>query len=557
MKINILLPYTEEKKNWTLPEGQTLLDGMKNHMENYRQYMGAIVSNELVNLGYTPKDGDSIRLLDIKTTAGMRIYTNTLVMIFQMAQERLFPERRSIIHHHLGSAIYTETQNKIPFRYADVNAIEEEMRRIIKEDMPILKETIQNGDLLHLFEKEQRADKVKLYKTIDKTETTVYRVGEHMESFEGEVAPSTGFVDKFALKYYYPGILIPYPSKKKNYALDLEEEHPKLSKVFQDATKAAEIVGVSYVGDLNDIIRRGKARELILVSETFLDNKMDTIAKEIIADPAKRVVLISGPSSSGKTTFAQKLKVHLKISGVNTIEISTDDYFVRRSETPLKPDGSYDFETIDAVDIKSLNRDIMGLIEEGSIQRRSFDFIKGEPIFTDEVLHLGEKDIIIIEGIHALNPKLSRHIPNRNKFKIYLSALTTMNIDHSNRVSTTDARFIRRMVRDNRTRGRNVITSITEWKNVREGEDKYVFPFQEEAEILVDTSLDYELAVLKKHAMPLLKQVPKDSPHYVRAKRLMNMLEYFNSIEDDELLPNTSLLKEFIGGSVFDREIEL
>ena len=507
---------------------------------------------ELKSLYYKPKADDEIVLLDIENSLGLRIYTTSLSMIYAYAIKSLYPNMNTVIEHYVGSTIYTQKIGEEPFTIEEVKSIEKRMREIVKENIDIKMEKWNSEKAIDYYSKIKRDDVVKLLETSKAMDVNMYRMDNFLEKFEGVLVPSSEFIEKFELSYYYPGLLIRFPSSDKNFEIDIDEEEAKLAKTFQDHTKDAHIIGVNYVGELNDKILSGKSRDLILVSESFLDMRIRDIAIKIAEDSAKRVVLISGPSSSGKTTFAQKLKIALTMYGLNSIEISTDDYFVDRKMTPKNPDGTYDFETIDAVDIESLNRDIIKLIESGETEKRSFDFIEGKPIFTGEKHELGSSGIIIIEGIHALNPILSKYVPNRNKLKLYLSALTTMNIDSMNRLSTTDVRFLRRMIRDVRTRGRDVSTSLNEWENVRKGEDKYVFPFQEEADIMINTSLFYEIAVLKKHAMALLEKVPESDRNYVRANRLMDMLRYFVSIEDDAMIPNTSLIREFIGGSIFE-----
>ncbi|KGF08083.1 hypothetical protein HMPREF1634_01735 [Tissierellia bacterium S7-1-4] len=552
MKIKFKMPHEAKKVEVEYKNGESIVEIIKREFKNYKRFLGAVVNAELKSLYYKPKADDEIVLLDIENSLGLRIYTTSLSMIYAYAIKSLYPNMNTVIEHYVGSTIYTQKIGEEPFTIEEVKSIEKRMREIVKENIDIKMEKWNSEKAIDYYSKIKRDDVVKLLETSKAMDVNMYRMDNFLEKFEGVLVPSSEFIEKFELSYYYPGLLIRFPSSDKNFEIDINEEEAKLAKTFQDHTKDAHIIGVNYVGELNDKILSGKSRDLILVSESFLDMRIRDIAIKIAEDSAKRVVLISGPSSSGKTTFAQKLKIALTMYGLNSIEISTDDYFVDRKMTPKNPDGTYDFETIDAVDIESLNRDIIKLIESGETEKRSFDFIEGKPIFTGEKHELGSSGIIIIEGIHALNPILSKDVPNRNKLKLYLSALTTMNIDSMNRLSTTDVRFLRRMVRDVRTRGRDVSTSLNEWENVRKGEDKYVFPFQEEADIMINTSLFYEIAVLKKHAMALLEKVPESDRNYVRANRLMDMLRYFVSIEDDAMIPNTSLIREFIGGSIFE-----
>ncbi|MCI6610214.1 MAG: nucleoside kinase [Ezakiella sp.] len=552
MKIKIRLPKDDFCYEVVFQDGEKLIDIISRTFYNYREYLGAVVNAELVSLNYVPKDNEDIKLLDILNSLGLRIYTTSLTMIFETAIKELYGDLNPMVEHYIGSNIYVEKDTGNPFTMREIEAIKQKMHDIINEDYDFKLEKWDKDKALNYFKNMNRESTVSLLKYVHDEQLKMYKLINFYDRFDEVIVPSTGFISRFDVEYYYPGILIKFPSKNKNNKIDYETEESKLAKAFQDHAKEAKIIGVNYVGELNEKIENGGARDLVLVSESFIEQKIREIAMIVAKDKAKRLILISGPSSSGKTTFAYKLKIALKMYGLETIEMSTDDYFVDRKHNPKNPDGTYNFETIDAVDIEALNQDILKLIESGEAEKRSFDFIEGKPVYTGEKRELGANGIIILEGIHGLNPVLSNKIPNRNKIKIYLSALSTMNIDSVNRLSTTDVRFLRRMVRDQRTRGRDVLKSLAEWGSVRKGEDIYVFPYQEQADIIINTSLFYEISILKKFAMPLLKQVPSTDKNFVRATRLLKMLDYFTAIDDENLIPNTSIIREFIGGSIFE-----
>ena len=426
------------------------------------------------------------------------------------------------------------------------------MWEIIRADYEIERTVFSKEEAIEIFEKYGYQDKVRLFRTIAKKEVSIYTIGSHVDSFHGYLAPSTGYIDEFRLKYYYPGALILFPSKKNNYDINNFVEQKKLAQVFEESSRWLDILDLAYVGSLNEKIQRGEIVDAIKVSEALHEKKIGQIADEICANKDNNIILIAGPSSSGKTTFAQRLAVQLRVNGKRPIAISLDDYFVDRDKTPLNPDGSYDFESLDAVNLEQLNIDLLKLLEGQSVELPKFNFITGKSEKSGRIVSVDEDHPIIIEGIHGLNPRLTYEITEKNKFKIYISALTQLNLDAHNRIATTDIRLIRRMVRDVKFRGNKPLRTFELWQGVRAGEERNIFPYQEEADVMFNSSLVYEMAVLKKYIAPLLKEIDNSSVYYSEARKLLRFLEYFLDIEDESAIPTNSLLREFIGGASFN-----
>jgi len=469
-----------------------------------------------------------------------------------MACKELFPERVVRIEHFLGEGLYVEFEDDHSISFKDIEKIEEKMKEIIAKDYPIIRRKIPKAEALELFKKFNYEDKIRLFNTLDREQIDVYTIGDHIDTYHGYLAPSTGYVNIFKLNYYYPGVLILFPSMKSNYQLPKFKELKKLSKVFKEASDWADILDLAYVGSLNEKILNGEIGEVIRISEALHEKKIAKIADSICEDDDIHLILIAGPSASGKTTFSKRLAVQLKVNGKRPVSISVDDYFVDREKTPLNEDGTYDFESIDAIDLDKLNEDLITLLEGGEVELPKFNFITGKRERSGKVIKVDKDHPIILEGIHSLNPKMTSLIPEKNKYKIYISALTQLNIDAHNRIPTTDTRLIRRIVRDIKFRGNDAIRTLDMWTGVRRGEEKYIFPFQEEADIMFDSALVYELAVLKKHIVPLLEEIDSNSVHYGEAKKLLKFLEYFRDIENEDIIPANSILREFIGKTYFD-----
>jgi len=514
---------------------------------DYKKYLGARVGNEVHYLKKEAKENANIKFLDLKSEDGYRIYTRTISLVFIIACKELFPDNTVTIEQFLGNGLYAEFKYGKNMGYSDILKIKEKMKEIIDKDISINRETVSYEEGMALFEKYGHYDKVRLYRTLKRDEIQIYRVGDYVDGFHGYLAPSTGYVQYFDLKYYHPGVIILFPTGDSNKIPDFKEQK-KLAKVFLEANKWADILDLSYVGPLNEKIKNGEIEEVIKVSEALHEKKIANIADLICEDEDIKVILIAGPSSSGKTTFSKRLAVYLKVNGKRPITISLDDYFVDREKTPLNQKGEYDFESIEAIDLELLNEDLLKLIEGEEVELPKFNFITGKRERSGKRVKVDKDHPIILEGIHGLNPRLTAYIPERNKFKIYVSALTQLNIDAHNRISTTDTRLIRRMVRDSKFRGNDVFRTFQMWRGVVEGEGINIFPYQEEADIMFNSALVYELSVLKKYAVPLLEQVDSNSVYYSESKRLLKFLRYFEPIEDERVIPANSILREFIGG---------
>lgn len=536
-----------------LKKGKDLKDvAIKVFGDEYRKYLGAKINNEVFNLGKIIEGDINVKFLDITDIDGYRIYTRTISAVFIMACKELMPERTVRIEHFLGEGLYATFERGYSITFKELEEIQKKMREIIQKDFPIVRKKMPKYKAIELFKKYKYYDKIRLFNTLDREEIDIYNIGGHIDTYHGFLAPSTGYVDIFNLRYYYPGVLIMFPSMQSNYEIPEFKELKKLSKIFKEANNWGDILDLAYIGSLNEKIIDGGIAEVIRVSEALHEKKIANIADKICEDDDIHLILIAGPSSSGKTTFSKRLEVQLKVNGKRPISISVDDYFVDREKTPLNEDGSYDFETIDAIDLERLNEDLVRLIEGEEVELPKFNFITGKSEKSGKGVKVDKDHPIIVEGIHSLNPKMTNYIPEKNKYKIYISALTQLNIDSHNRIPTTDARLIRRIVRDIKYRGNDATRTLEMWSGVRRGEERYIFPFQEEADIMFDSTLVYELAVLKKHIKPLLEEIDSTNIYYGEAKKLIRFLEYFRDIEDESIIPQNSILREFIGKTYFD-----
>ncbi|MDD4548986.1 MAG: nucleoside kinase [Syntrophomonadaceae bacterium] len=508
-----------------------------------------IINNNLKDLHYRFTNSCELELVDLSYEIGLRIYRRSVAFILIKACRDLFPERRLVIKHSLSNGLLCEFA-ETGISQEEVGQIEKRMQQIAAADLPINKYTVLREEACKIFSTQEQTDKVKLLKFRDKSDVHVYSIAGFYEYFYGYMVPRTGMVNKFRVIKYPPGIILQTPQLNEPDKVQPYIEQRKLASIFSEAKDWADMLQTPHVAALNDIIGRGDINDIIRVNEALHEKKIASIADQICQDEKVRLVLISGPSSSGKTTFAQRLLIQLRVNGRKPVSISLDNYFIDRELTPLDEKGDYDFEALEALKLDLFNEHLEQLIHGEQVEIPVYNFKKGccEPIGIPTRVPAGEP--IIIEGIHGLNDRLTWRIPREQKFKIYISALTQLNLDYSNRIPTTDSRLIRRMVRDSRTRGYGAIDTLKRWPSVRRGEERNIFPFQESADVMFNSSLVYELSVLKPCAEPLLKAIGQEHPEFVEAKRLLKFLSYFRTASPDGIPPN-SIIREFIGGSWF------
>lgn len=513
--------------------------------------IAAKVDNDIKELSYVLEKDCRVRFIDLTNEDGMRIYRRSLYFILMKAVYDLFPDRRVIISHAVGKGLFCELRGESELDPSEVQSIEDRMREIVALKLPFQKREIPLQEAEDLFESTGRMDRYHAIKHRNKQMVTIYNCDGMDDYFYGYMAPDTGYIKTFALKYHLGGLIVQFPEKKSPETLPEYKEQEKLFNIYLEFKKWGRILEVENVGALNDMIKAGKASKLIRISEALHEKKLASIADMILhSENKKKIILISGPSSSGKTTFAQRLSIQLRVNGLKPVTISLDDYFVNREETPLDEFGDYDYEALEAIDVKFFNKQLKQLIQGIEVELPIYNFTTGSREAVGKKLQINEDNILLIEGIHGLNDKLTSEISSESKFKIYVSALTSMNIDDHNRIPTTDNRIIRRIVRDHQFRGCTALSTIKRWPSVRRGEEKYVFPFQESADVLFNSALMVELSVLKSFAEPLLNEIDNSNEEYSEARRLIEFLSYFLPVGCKDV-PDNSIIKEFIGGSCF------
>lgn len=537
------------------PEGSSLLD-IYNGFNLAMPYgpVSAKVNNKVESLDFRVYYNKDIEFLDIANSSGMRTYVRSLFFILVKAVEELYPQGSISLEHPISKGYFCKLHIDRTIGLDDVQRIKQKMQEIIAADIPYTRTESHTEEVVRLFEKRGMMDKARLLDTYGQLYSYYYQLGNTVDCYYSSLVPSTGYIRLFDIVKYYDGLLLRIPSRENPTKLEEVVKQEKMLEVFQEYHRWNQILGISTVGDLNVACNHGHATDLINVSEALQEKKIAQIADEITHrnQDGKRVklVLISGPSSSGKTTFSKRLSIQLMTNGLKPYPISLDDYFVNRNDTPLDENGKHDFESLYAVDLPFFEEQLTTLLNGGEVELPRYNFTTGKREMSGKKLRIDEHMILIIEGIHALNPALTPHIPNENKYKVYVSALTTILLDNHNYIPTTDNRLLRRIIRDYKYRNYSAEETIARWPSVRAGEEKWIFPYQENADAMFNSALLFELAVLKDYVEPVLRKVPNRCPEYSEAHRLLRFLNYFVSVQDKEL-PPTSLLREFLGGSSF------
>lgn len=537
------------------PEGSSLLD-IYNGFNLAMPYgpVSAKVNNKVESLDFRVYYNKDIEFLDIANSSGMRTYVRSLFFILVKAVEELYPQGSISLEHPISKGYFCKLHIGRTIGLDDVQRIKQKMQEIIAADIPYTRTESHTEEVVRLFEKRGMMDKARLLDTYGQLYSYYYQLGDTVDCYYSSLVPSTGYIRLFDIVKYYDGLLLRIPSRENPTKLEEVVKQEKMLEVFQEYHRWNQILGISTVGDLNVACNHGHATDLINVSEALQEKKIAQIADEITHrnQDGKRVklVLISGPSSSGKTTFSKRLSIQLMTNGLKPYPISLDDYFVNRNDTPLDENGKHDFESLYAVDLPFFEEQLTTLLNGGEVELPRYNFTTGKREMSGKKLRIDEHMILIIEGIHALNPALTPHIPNENKYKVYVSALTTILLDNHNYIPTTDNRLLRRIIRDYKYRNYSAEETIARWPSVRAGEEKWIFPYQENADAMFNSALLFELAVLKDYVEPVLRKVPNRCPEYSEAHRLLRFLNYFVSVQDKEL-PPTSLLREFLGGSSF------
>ena len=542
-------------KSKCFPIGSSLLDIYSGFELNMPfGPVSAKVNHKVEGLTFQLYNNKDVEFLDIQSSSGMRTYVRSLIFILSKAVEDLYPNGSIVLEHQVSNGYYCQLKLDRTIGLDDVIRIKQRMKEIIAEDLPFKRFEKHTHEVVELFRNKGMTDKVRLLETSGNLYSYYYTLGDTIDYYYGSLLPSTGYIHLFDIVKYYDGLLLQVPCRSKPQKLEAVLNQEKMLEVLKEHRRWNQILGIGTVGDFNTACNQGYATELINVSEALQEKRISQIADEIFNRGQKgtpvKLILISGPSSSGKTTFSKRLSVQLMANGLKPYPISLDDYFVNREETPKDETGNYDYESLYALDLDFFNTQIQALLAGKEVELPRFNFTTGKREMSGNHLKIDEHMILILEGIHALNPQLVPHIPTEHQFKIYVSALTTILLDNHNYIPTADNRLLRRIIRDYKYRGYSAEETINRWPSVRAGEEKWIFPFQENADVMFNSALLFELAIIKDYAEPILRKVPNNRPEYSEAYRLRKFLDYFVPLQDKEL-PPTSLLREFLGGSSF------
>ena len=537
----------------TYEKGTSFEEIAKEYQKFYEHRIAAVIFNgKIRELMKTVKKDGVLSFVTYGDSIGHKTMRRTAIMILiKSIRDVLGVKDVSFtkVEFAIGNGIFC-TLRATQVTDDMVSRISDKFRQIVEDAVPISKKVYPLDEAIEIFRKQGMMDKVALLKYRRSSEINIYKLGDFYDYFYGYMLPNTSYIDKYKIEKYHDGILITLPAKTTPDKLIVSEPREKLFNTMMLASDWGSMMGIENVGDLNNMVCEGRINEMILVQEALQESKIADIARKIFKKLDCKFVMIAGPSSSGKTSFANRLSIQLRTYGINPHPISLDNYFVDREKTPLNEDGSYNFECLEALDVEQFNKDMVKLLNGEKVEMPEFNFISGKREMNGDYLQLGKNDVLVIEGIHGLNEKMSYALPAESKFKIYISALTTLSLDNHNRIATTDGRLLRRIVRDARTRGASAKKTISMWDSVRAGEEANIFPFQEGADEMFNSAQIYELAVIKPFAEPLLFSISKDEPEYYEAKRLLKFLDYFVTV-DSTMLPRNSICREFVGGSCF------
>ena len=551
MKQVIQIRCKNNKKSQKVEIGSTLFDIFSAFdLKMTHGPVSARVNNKVEGMHYRVYNSKDVEFLDMASASGSRAYTRTLFFVLCKAVQDIYPNTDVVIDIPVSNGFYVDIRLGRPVVEEDVNILRRRMQEIIDAKMPIRRYMVPTEDAIALFQEKGDVEKVKLLKTSGSIYTTYYKIGEYVDFYYGTLLTNTSGLYLFGLEKYYDGMLLRIPSLKDPDKLGEMTKQDKMFDIFKEHHRWQDILGIRTVGDFNQAIEAGHATDIINISEALQEKKIAKIAEDIANRQGVKLVLLAGPSSSGKTTSCKRLSIQLAVNGLKPLQISLDDYFVDRDRTPKDDNGEYDFESIYALNLDLLNEQFNALFRGEEVELPKYDFPSGKSVKSGKKLKMEPNNVLVVEGIHALNPELTAHIPQEQIYRVYASALTTILLDNHNYIPTTDNRLLRRIIRDYKYRGVSAQETIHRWPSVRAGENKWIFPYQENADAMFNTAMLYELSVLKMQAEPLLQQVPENCEEHAEAYRLLKFLKYFKGIPYNNL-PPTSLLREFLGGSSF------
>ena len=551
MKQMIQIRCKNNKKTQKVEIGSTLFDVFSAFdLKMTHGPVSARVNNKVEGMHYRVYNSKDVEFLDMASASGSRAYTRTLFFVLCKAVQDIYPNTDVVIDIPVSNGFYVDIRLGRPVVEEDVNILRRRMQEIIDAKMPIRRYMVPTEDAIALFQEKGDVEKVKLLKTSGSIYTTYYKIGEYVDFYYGTLLTNTSGLYLFGLEKYYDGMLLRIPSLKDPDKLGEMTKQDKMFDIFKEHHRWQDILGIRTVGDFNQAIEAGHATDIINISEALQERKIANIAEDIANRQGVKLVLLAGPSSSGKTTSCKRLSIQLAVNGLKPLQISLDDYFVDRDRTPKDDNGEYDFESIYALNLDLLNEQFNALFRGEEVELPKYDFPSGKSVKSGKKLKMEPNNVLVVEGIHALNPELTAHIPQEQIYRVYASALTTILLDNHNYIPTTDNRLLRRIIRDYKYRGVSAQETIHRWPSVRAGENKWIFPYQENADAMFNTAMLYELSVIKMQAEPLLQQVPENCEEHAEAYRLLKFLKYFKGIPYNNL-PPTSLLREFLGGSSF------